>query len=618
MRTADAPPALPDTRRTELLLLAALLVVSLLLNFTGLWWGLPNGDVIWATDALTPMTPLAVAHHLLSGGWNSGWFFYKYPLGHPLLLAVIYAPYMLWLKVSGGLGRPAIDYPYGFTNPEQALLVLGVLGRSVSALMTTAATLVWYGACREVFDRRTAWLAAWFFATMFPIVYYAHTTNVDGPLVFWCVLALYGAARVYSRGDDRVGMVIFGGAAAMALSTKEYAVGLVLTLPVILLVDHLRRRRQMPERAGLLPSGTLVGFVVAVVVFAVMNGAFINPLGLWRRAHFLTDSMPEALRLQYAPRFSHVGSAAPKGLATELAQIGETLRLVAASIGWPLAIAAAISSIAYGWRRPAAFFVIAAAGYYLVSLRTLEMLHPRYVLPLCVLASALAAFSLEWARLLRGATGRRLLAALTGVFVVYGGARGVDTTRLLRDDSRYAAEEWLQANATPDTSIEVYQREAYLPRFPSWARLATVPFDQISIPDFLARQPDLVVLSSAGLAGVTAKFKNDLQSDGGRDQGERVVSRRGSTGEAMAFEYTRNRAFLDALEGGCLGYVLVARFETTPWVAEPTIPSLAPEIRVYQRRGPGTEEATATARADRCRQLLRAEASGAADGRNGG
>jgi len=585
-----------DEGRAERWAVAVLLGASLLLDFVGLRWGLPNDDGIWSTDALTPMAPLAAAYRLIGSGWNSGWFYYKYPLGHPLLLAVVYAPYLALLKLTGGLGHASSDYPYGFTDPSQSLFVLALLGRAVSAAMTTGAVLFWYLACRELLGWRRAWLAAWFLATAFPVVFYAHTTNVDAALLFWCSIAVYGAARVFTREGDRLGMLVFGAAASMALSTKEYALGLMVSLALLMFGRQLMRRRASAS-APWLPPGWLAGLALSIAVFVVMNGIVVNPLGMWHRVLFLTDSMPESLRLEYAPRFSHVGSASLKDSATEIAQLLSTLRESADSIGWAAALAAGVGLIFFGWRLPGLFFALAALGYYFASLRSLEMLQVRYVLPLSMLATALAA---QTVGALAQASSRRLGAAgglaIAGAFAVYSAACGLDATRLLLADTRYQAEAWMAANAR-EASVEVYQREAYLPRFLPTQEVDRVEFDEVSTTAFLSRQPEIVVLSSAGLAGVTVRFKNDLAGDG--DEGERTVSKQGASGEAMAYEYTRNRNFLDALEKGCLGYELAAHFESSPWLAKATVPSLAPTIRVY-RRTPG---AAVEGGSETCRQL---------------
>src|SRR5690349_9907822 len=68
-------------------------------------WGLPSGDETWAADAIKPSAPLAVAFHNFGHGWNSGWFWFKYPPLHAFILCALYAPYLAWLWATGGLTR---------------------------------------------------------------------------------------------------------------------------------------------------------------------------------------------------------------------------------------------------------------------------------------------------------------------------------------------------------------------------------------------------------------------------------------------------------------------------------------------------------------------------------
>src|SRR6266852_1676845 len=128
--SADRPGAAP--RRW----LAAVLLISLCINTVGLRWGLPNDNTTWAADAFQPMAPMAIGKHALGGEpWNSGWFYFKYPLGHPLLLLAAQAPYLLWQLGTGQLHAPKSTYPYGFRNPERALSGLALITRAVSVLM---------------------------------------------------------------------------------------------------------------------------------------------------------------------------------------------------------------------------------------------------------------------------------------------------------------------------------------------------------------------------------------------------------------------------------------------------------------------------------------------------
>lgn len=599
----------------KLLPIGSLLVTSLTLNFIGLSWGLPNGNDTWSTDALKPVTPLAASYRMFQSGWNSGWFYFKYPPGHSLLLAAVYSPYLLWLWATGQIGMPKVDYPYGFADPEQSLFVLAMLGRGIGALMMTGATMLWYATCREVLGPRGGWLAGWFFATLFPIVFYAHTTNVEAPLIFWTMLAFYGAARVYVRSEDRLGMVLLGAASAMALSTKEQALGILIWLPLIILVRHIRRQH-IEGKSFHLPAGTWTGLMVAAGLFVFMNVIFFNPSGFWHRVQFLTHSLPDDLRKQYVPYYFPIIFEMPKNFDIELAQLHRATEIVAASMGWPLLLVAFLGCLVRGWHSMALFFIVPAVGYYFISGRSFFILTARYLLPLTVLATGLVAIGLEWAF---GLTQRRKAArAIAGctiaALVIYAGMRGVDAARLLVHDPRYAAEGWLQSNVPEGATIEIYQQRTYLPRFPSGVRVSEVPFEERSITQFVARRPDFIVVSSAGMGNVTTKYPRDWQQNY-EDADEKMTLVQTASPKARVLEHKANRLFLDALATGCLGYAVAHRFQDRPLVAEPVIPSLAPTIEIYRHSVPAPVPAD---QSDRCRVLLQKEnQNGSKEGKNG-
>ena len=80
-------------------------------------------------------------------------------------------------------------------------------------------------------------------ATAYPIVYYAHTTNLDISYCFWLILALY-AAIVAERAAARwLPWAALGVAAAMALSTKEQGFAWLLPLPFMALAVRVRADR---------------------------------------------------------------------------------------------------------------------------------------------------------------------------------------------------------------------------------------------------------------------------------------------------------------------------------------------------------------------------------------
>lgn len=573
----------PGEKAREFLTLLFVGLVPTALAGVGFLWGLPNDDEVWSTDALTPMAPLAVLYRLVRGGWNSGWFYYKYPLGHPLLLCLVYAPYLGWLWATGGLARPAAEYPYGFEDPETSLFVLAVLARSVSAACAVGSALLLYLGLREVLPRKAACAGSLLFGTAMPVVYYAHTTNVDAALLFWCTLCLYGAIRVAARGEDARGLLYFFLGGVMAVSTKEYAYSFFLGAGFSLV--FLRWRRGSLRT---LPAGTVQAVSTGVGIFLLANAVVWNPLGFWRRLLFLADVLPPELAREYAPRLSHVGSLRWKGWSTEVEQAARIASLFVQGLGAPATLSALLGVVFCTRRFPGGFFAATGMVYYVFSLRSLEMLQLRYVLPLHLAGGCLVACLLtQW---LRGRPPARVGATILGtVLVAYGVVRGGETSWLLRTDSRYDAERWLVENVPPSATIEVYQRRTYLPRFSGPWRVRKIPFEELTTEKFLERSPDFVVISSAGKRGIVAKFVDPEDTEKERP---RRVARRGSSGEVVAYEYLDNKLFLEALEKGCLGYEVVAEFRR-PFIFVPrAIPSLAPRIWIYRRLPGGAARAS--------------------------
>jgi hypothetical protein len=93
-----------------------------------------------------------------------------------------------------------------------------------------------------------------------------------------------------------------------------------------------------------------------------------------------------------------------------------------------------------------------------------------------------------------------------------------------------------------------------------------VPLEQRS-PELLeGRRPELIVLSSAGQAGITRQLNRDWEP-----------------GESITMESLEASEFLTRLRAGVLGYRMVAHAQArTLWIT-PRINSLNPEITVFAR-----------------------------------
>lgn len=555
---------------------AVLAAGALGVNLYGLGWGLPNGDTTWAADAITPVAPLSILHRIAVEPWNSGWFWFKYPLGHVFVLGAAYAPSMVYWWLAGRLGTPASTYPYGFADPEAALTTLALVGRLLSAAMGAGCAVLAYLTVRALFGWRAALGAGVVTLFAYPVVYYAHTTNVEVPYLFWTALALYGAVRLLSGGGPRWYWVL-GGAAAMAVSTKELIAGFVLALALTVLIVDCRRA----PRKWWLPRGALGGLAVALGVLALANNVVGNPLGFVHRLQFLTHTLDPAVRARYAPHYFPIELGSSRGIGVELAQLGAIASAVVVSLGWPMILMALVGFAVAACLRPAATvaLLVPALAFYLVGLRAMIALSLRYVLPLTLLGAMFAGVGLAW---LAGAgRARGLGVVVAGAALVYTVIYGWDVNRMLAGDGRYAAEAWLARHVPADARVEVYQRPTYLPRFPAWLRVARVPFDEIGTGAFRRRRPDYVVLSSAGLGGVTVVYAEDWRA--AEDASPDLMAARSVSGRTMRYVHRRNQKFLKALVAGRLPYRPVARFRVTPWIERPLIQSLDPEITIYAR-----------------------------------
>jgi len=545
--------------------LIAILLVSVCLNTIGIKWGLPNDNVTWAADALQPLAPMAIGKHVLLGEkWNSGWFYFKYPLGHPLLVLAAQTPYLAWLRVSGQFHTPTSTYPYGFKHPERALANLAVIARVVSALLGVGVVALAYAIATSLFGSAAGLVAAALAAGCYPFVFYAHTSNVDVPLLFWIALAVAAALWCAER-DSTVAALICGVAVAMALLTKEQSIGVLVAVPVLW---WLRRERGELWRAAARQASTAAAAFLVVTI--IVGNLWWNPAGYVNRWRFLLGILPVEIREKYAPYQFLV--QVPKGfsLAAETAHLLKVTAVVAQALTVPVMLLSVAGAAWALWRRPrfAAIPLLVIASYYVLSLRAAALVPVRYTMPLLygllILAGAAGGAAID---ALGGLTqnGWRI-AATAAVAVALGAAwlPGIEIDRLLRQDPRYAAEQWLRTHVTAPARIETYQRPTYLPRFDPMVKVTDVPVSERTSELFQQRHPDFVVLSSGGRAGLTGRYVKDWQP-----------------GKPIFADVESAKQFFDRLRAEQLGYRQVAHFHTPSRWITPRINSVNPEIMIF-------------------------------------
>jgi hypothetical protein len=441
------------TRRWDPCLLG-ILALSAALDLWHLRWGLPNGNHSWAADAIGPVTALGVARKTFAS-WNSGWFYFKYPPGWPFIMVVASLPYLGLLYLTGGWRHPTADYPYGFADPERALYVLAMVGRMVSVAFGVCLTALAYGIAARLFDRSAARWSAFLTATSYPLVFYAHTTNLDISYCFWLILALYAAIRASESGRWPAAALL-GFSAAMALSTKEQGFAWLLPLPVMVWV--LRARAD--GWRVLLGATTWAMLGAGLVTLLVANNALVNPMGFVGRVAYLLGHPIGNVQARLAP----VEFALWKG-AKEWVYVEHLRNGMDSSVGVPLLIVAACGAVLL-WRRPlaAAWLLIPTILQYYLSLRGLELITIRYLLPITVVCGLLVAVALWTREHARGPCARDRDDR--------GGGGGAAEPGARRGDRRLAAQRRALRSRGMDgdpsaagATAEIYQKPAFVPRF---------------------------------------------------------------------------------------------------------------------------------------------------------
>jgi len=472
--------------------------------------------------------------------------------------------------LTGQLSEPVATYPYGFTDPEAALYHLALIGRLVNVAFVVGTVALTYGIGRRLLGRRVGLLAAWFAATAYPLVYYAHTSNQDAAYLFWLTLSLWAVVVATRPGlgaplvPARWPLWALGLAAGMSMATKEQGFAFLLALPMILVVSGYRRAitpggawRRLYDATW--NPGTRAGLAIAVLTWLVAGNAFLNPRGFLNRLSDLTGNPVPGLSSRVTP----VEFSPFKGFAKESAYVTDFVDVVSSTFGLPLFLVA-LAGLAYlliRRRHATLCLLVPLAFYYYLSLRSHHVLTLRYTLPVVPIFAVAAAWVCVEALRSRVPIAGPVVVALA----LLGLARAVELNLVLYDDPRYAAEEWLAANVVDGATVETYQKQVYMPRMGD-LRAVEVALSERTISGLLDRRPDAIVLSSASRKTISHFWTEDWRKgDGG-----------------LLTEVPEAAAMLRALEAGELPYRETARFTREPWLVRSRITSVAPQIRVFQ------------------------------------
>lgn len=505
------------------------LAVASVCFFIAFNWGVPfavseDTTSTWAVDTIAPVQPLNEAFHRFS---RAGTDPVVYPLFHYMVLAASAVPLVAYELATGGMREPASTFPFGLSHPREFFKRLTLIARLVSLVMALGIVVLTYAMGRELFGERAAWCAALSVALLPPLAYYAKTSNLDVPYLFWTMLALYQYLRMV-RVPTSGGFLLLGTFVALAIATKDQAYAFFVLVPLVLAVLPNTRRLTFF-------SAGLLGFALT---FALANNLLFGGLDGFRR-HLEFNSELFAHRTLSQDGEYHA-------LAHQLSLAGESGLLLLQMFG-PLMLAAAVAGVVLAARRRAwvgLSLLLFAAGYYGLTVVLTGSVFSRWLIGLAVLAALFAGYAC--ATLLAAGGVRRVCGVvLLSAGLITQAALTANLNYTLLRDSRVAMENWIHAHVTPGARIESQVQVRYLPRVsdrvsyeivgnrydPVDYALGNTAFDAGSLRQ---RGPDyILILEDVWLTG-----------DPTRQSDPRIVD------------------YFEKLQAGELGYSTAAAFET--------------------------------------------------------
>jgi 4-amino-4-deoxy-L-arabinose transferase-like glycosyltransferase len=534
----------------------ALGALAFLVYVPGILWGLPHatsevGIRGWDVDSVTAIGVLSEFHNLLVEAKADWWV--AYPLFHYFVLAAVYAPYLLFLVLSGGLGAPGSGFPYGFAEPEASLATLALIGRLITLTMAVGTVVGVYFAGRFAWDERAGIVAAALLMLTTPMVYYGRTGNLDMPALFWMTLGLVAMARICRLGLTVRRGAVLGLLAALAVATKDQAYGAWVPALVLVCAFHgvsAGRKEGWGGRAVWAPIGALVGS--GAVAYAVANGIVFAPGRFVLHVRFLLD---------YEDTFYNVaqlGLTHPKTLGGYALLSLDISRAVAVAAGPPLVLLG-VAALAHRstWSRWTVLLVSMVVGYCVLVIAPISHMQYRYaLLPIVVLSLVAGRFLAE---LSRSPGPIRRAAILGGVLAIaWSGVRAVDLTYQMLADARVEAGRWLQTRLSVGDVTGYFGAVSQLPRIP--AGVVTVRLDDRGEPP------------AAALEGVAPTFV--------------IVAADWSSAEGEDKSAFLPESLLQRLEDGGLGYRPVLDVHPRRLLGEvPYLVFVNPRVRVFERVG---------------------------------
>lgn len=550
-----------------------LFVVASLVFVPTARWGVPhatagNRTEAWGVDDEPPTGPLAQLYDIVNPAPtqnpNLG-----YPMLHPFLVLATFAPYVTWLRATGGLGPPTEAFPHGFTDPVTALATLSLLAHLLSVLLAAGIVVAAYETGRTLWDERAGLWGAAFAGLAYPMFYYARTSNVDVPVLFFTAVAGIPFARALMLGPTRRRALWLGALIGLALATKEPAFASFVGVPFALL--FLPRPGESTASWRNRETWSLAAWCALAVVLAyvVGSGMIVDPDRWMAHIRFIRERSAEAVEgaVAFMPYY-------PRSWSGNVALGSRLLQLMADAMTGPGLVLGGVGVALAARRTPrAAWFAVTVVTYLAILFWSARAAQLRYVMPAVYALSLFAGYAVRELLAARPAAVRAMGGAAAAAAVVLASLRGADLTWAMAHDSRYAAAAWLREHGKPGDRLEFFGSMQKEPPMEGWM---TSGFAVEYLGGNVRAPRD-----SATVAKIIR---------GWHERRPRFVSLipdyTSHPGEPFAASCPPE--IFEKLEAGTIGYRRVALFQSPPllpWLRRPPLdyPVVNPPIRIYER-----------------------------------
>lgn len=456
------------------LLLIGVLILAAVLIIDGINWGLPNIGS-WSADDSAGTVDMAWAMR-----WGST--DHKYPPLQKILGNAAYAPFVGYWYLTGAF-KPAMEYPYGFTDIYAQLGLLLLVRRLVTALMALAGVwLAWKIVLHLTESSFAATTAALALLLNYWFLHFSKTGNVDVPMLLWLLAATYCWLHALEKPKKwwYVGTAAF---CALAMSTKDVAVAFVAPMIALLFIVHFIRgwrSRTTPITTIIFHPSLMWATLAGLVVYGVASMFFFYPHQIIYRLNLFSGSG---------------WGVAGYDQGNWFAVLARTVWLTWTSMGWPLfglGCVGAIWSIASRkWLH--ASLLVPLIGYYLIDIGRIGFVFDRHIMPIALLLALFAGLAVAYAR--------KVPVLKTAMFIIIPivliHAFLVSTTVItqMQHDSRYAVEDFLKTTS-PTSKAITFDTSTWQPRYGLIGR--DVPFvhpANISVGAIETLAPDYIIFS---------------------------------------------------------------------------------------------------------------------------